>query len=59
MRNVVNLLESDPEMAVLHLAQRTYHFVVNQDDYENLETIDEEGRERIETEMALAYTQPT
>ena len=54
---VVNLLKTDPEMGVLHLAQSTHHFVINQDDYENDEIIGEEGREWIETEMAKAYAQ--
>ena len=55
---VVNLLETDPVTGVLHLAQRTHHFLINQDDYENVEIISDEGRERIETEMARAYSQP-
>ena len=54
----VNLLETDPVAGVLHLAQRTHHFMVNQDDYENMEIISDKNRERIETEMGRAYSQP-
>ena len=49
---VVGLLEREPEAAVIQLAQRTHHFLISKNDYDNDEIISGGGRERIEKAMA-------